>query len=81
METARVSLIINALGVNPEIGDSIWDMLAAARCRVLGVGFFSGGYGSDELRRVGAIRVCEDSADLLHHIDEVGADSAASTSY
>jgi HAD superfamily hydrolase (TIGR01509 family) len=54
------------------VGDSIWDMLAAARCRALGVGLLSGGYGSDELRQSGAIRVYEDPADLLVHIDEVG---------
>src|SRR3982074_1535258 len=39
------------------VGDSIWDMLAATRCRALGVGLLSGGYGSDELRQAGAIRV------------------------
>jgi HAD superfamily hydrolase (TIGR01549 family) len=54
------------------VGDSIWDMLAATRCRALGVGLLSGGYGSDELRQSGAIRVYEDPADLLEHIDEVG---------
>ncbi|MDF2692590.1 MAG: family hydrolase [Labilithrix sp.] len=54
------------------VGDSIWDMLAAARCRALGVGLLSGGYGSEELRQAGAIRVYEDPADLLLHIDEVG---------
>ena len=54
------------------VGDSIWDMLAATRCRALGVGLLSGGYGSDELRQAGAIRVYEDPADLLIHIDEVG---------
>jgi phosphoglycolate phosphatase-like HAD superfamily hydrolase len=54
------------------VGDSIWDMLAATRCRALGVGLLSGGYGPDELRQAGAIRVYEDPADLLEHIDEVG---------
>jgi HAD superfamily hydrolase (TIGR01509 family) len=54
------------------IGDSIWDMLAARRARGLGVGVLSGGYGQDELERAGAIRVYEDPADLLRHIDEVG---------
>ncbi len=54
------------------VGDSIWDMLAASRCRALGVGLLSGGYGPDELRQAGAIRVYEDPADLLCHIDEVG---------
>jgi len=54
------------------VGDSIWDMLAARRCRALGVGLLSGGYGQDELERSGAVRVYEDPADLLKHIDDVG---------
>jgi HAD superfamily hydrolase (TIGR01509 family) len=54
------------------VGDSIWDMLAAVRCRALPVGLLSGGYGVDELRQAGAIRVYDDPADLLAHIDEVG---------
>ena len=54
------------------VGDSIWDMLAAIRCRALGVGLLSGGYGPDELRQSGAFRVYEDPADLLRRVDEVG---------
>ncbi len=54
------------------VGDSIWDMLAARRCRGLGVGLLSGGYGTEELERSGAVRVYEDPADLLEHLDEVG---------
>lgn len=54
------------------VGDSIWDMLAATRCRALGVGLLSGGYGADELRQSGAFRVYDDPADLLFHIDEIG---------
>jgi HAD superfamily hydrolase (TIGR01509 family) len=54
------------------VGDSIWDMLAAQRCRALGVGLLSGGYGAEELRDAGALRVYEDPADMLRHIDEVG---------
>jgi HAD superfamily hydrolase (TIGR01509 family) len=54
------------------VGDSIWDILAAARCKALGVGLLSGGYGTDELRDAGAFRVYDDPADLLRHIDEVG---------
>jgi HAD superfamily hydrolase (TIGR01549 family) len=53
------------------VGDSIWDMLAAARCRALGVGVLSGGYGQSELQQAGAFRVYDDPADLLFHIDEV----------
>ena len=54
------------------VGDSIWDMLAASRCRALGVGLLSGGYGAEELRQAGAIRVYEDPDDMLVHLDEVG---------
>lgn len=54
------------------VGDSIWDMLAARRARGLGVGLLSGGYGQDELERSGAIRVYDDPADLLRHLDEIG---------
>ena len=65
-----------ALKADPQsaviVGDSIWDMLAARRARGLGVGLLSGGYGQDELERAGAIRVYEDPADLLRHIDEIG---------
>lgn len=64
------------LGVNIAtsmvVGDSIWDMLAAQRCRAIGVGLLCGGYGQEELERAGAYRVYEDPADLLDHLDEVG---------
>jgi HAD superfamily hydrolase (TIGR01509 family) len=53
------------------IGDSIWDMYAALRCGALGIGFRSGGYGRDELERAGAMRVFDDPADLLSHLDEL----------
>jgi HAD superfamily hydrolase (TIGR01509 family) len=55
------------------VGDSIWDMLAAARCRALGVGLLSGGYGLEELQNSGALRVYEDPADLHKHIDEIAS--------
>jgi len=54
------------------VGDAVWDMLAARRCGALGVGLQSGGYGVEELERSGAVRVYEDPADLLLHLDEVG---------
>jgi HAD superfamily hydrolase (TIGR01509 family) len=53
------------------IGDSIWDMLAAARCGSLGIGLLSGGYGREELERAGALRVYDDPADMLVHLDEI----------
>jgi HAD superfamily hydrolase (TIGR01509 family) len=58
------------------IGDSIWDMYAAARCGALGIGLLSGGYGEDELERAGAMRVFEDPADMLLHLDELAPRAA-----
>lgn len=55
------------------VGDSVWDMLAAARCGALGVGLLSGGYGREELERSRALRVYDDPADLLEHLDEVAS--------
>jgi HAD superfamily hydrolase (TIGR01509 family) len=58
------------------IGDSIWDMIAAARCGALGIGLLSGGYGAEELERAGALRVYDDPADMLLHLDEIAPRSA-----
>ncbi len=64
------------LGVQPEecyvVGDAVWDLLAARRARMLGVGLLSGGYGEDELTRAGAFRVFRDPADLRNWLDELG---------
>lgn len=54
------------------VGDSVWDMLAARRARMLGIGLLSGGYGQEELERAGCYRVYEDPAGLLARLDEVG---------
>ena len=69
--TAAEQLHVGTEGVSV-VGDSVWDMLAATRGRVLGIGLLSGGYGREELERSGAYRVFEDPADLLEHLDEVG---------
>ena len=53
------------------IGDSIWDMLAAVRCGAIGIGLLSGGYGREELMDAGALRVYDDPADMLSHLDEI----------
>jgi HAD superfamily hydrolase (TIGR01509 family) len=54
------------------VGDSVWDLLAARRAGSMGIGVLSGGYGREELERVGAYRVYSDPADLLARADEVG---------
>ena len=48
------------------VGDSVWDLLAARRAQALGVGLLSGGYGQDELERVGAYRVYDDPVYPAH---------------
>lgn len=64
------------LGVSADdcyvVGDAVWDLLAARRARMLGIGLLSGGYGEDELIRAGALRVCRDPADLHRSLDEFG---------
>ncbi|HET6431988.1 HAD family hydrolase [Dyella sp.] len=55
------------------VGDSVWDMLAAQRARAIGIGLLAGGYGREELQQAGALRVYDDPADLLKHVDEVAA--------
>jgi HAD superfamily hydrolase (TIGR01509 family) len=54
-------------------GDSIWDVLAAGRKRALPVGLLCGGYSQEELERAGAFRVYADPADMLMHIEDLGA--------
>ena len=53
------------------VGDAIWDMLAARRCKATGIGLLSGGYDTSELERAGALRVYEDPLALLNHLDEI----------
>jgi len=64
------------LGASPTecyvIGDAVWDLLAARRANMLGIGLLSGGYGEDELARAGAYRVYRDPAELDDSLDELG---------
>jgi HAD superfamily hydrolase (TIGR01509 family) len=54
------------------VGDATWDMLAARRARMLGVGLTCGGYSTDALQRAHAFRVYYDPADLHRSLDEIG---------
>lgn len=64
------------LGAEPEqcvvVGDAVWDLLAARRARMLGVGVMCGGYSRDELQRAHAFRVYLDPADVHRSLDELG---------
>ena len=64
------------LGVQPQecyvIGDAVWDLLAARRAGMLGIGLLSGGYGQEELYQAGAYRVYRNPAELLDSIYQLG---------
>jgi HAD superfamily hydrolase (TIGR01509 family) len=64
------------LDVAPEdcfvVGDAVWDLLAARRARMLGIGVLTGGYGEEELLQAGAYRVYRDAAELHSTLDELG---------
>lgn len=51
------------------VGDSVWDVQAAARAGVVCVGVLSGGTSEAELRDAGAATVVEDAAALLRDLD------------
>ena len=54
------------------VGDAVWDLLAARRARMLGIGLLTGGYGQDELLAAGAYQVYRDAAELDLALDELG---------
>ncbi|MGW0966548.1 HAD family hydrolase [Streptomyces sp. NPDC002516] len=51
------------------VGDTVWDMKAAARDGVTPVGVLSGGIPQADLESAGARAVYRDPADLLEHLD------------
>jgi HAD superfamily hydrolase (TIGR01549 family) len=54
------------------VGDAVWDMLAARRSGMLGVGLLTGGIGRAELTQAGAYRVYGDPAELDARRHELG---------
>ncbi len=52
------------------VGDTVWDMEAAARAGVRSVAVLSGGIPRADLERAGADAVFRDVADLLARLDE-----------
>lgn len=51
------------------VGDTVWDMRAAARAGTTGVALLSGGVPGEELREAGAAAVYRDCAELLERMD------------
>ena len=64
------------LGISPDhcfaVGDAVWDMLAARRAGMLGIGLLSGGQTEQNLAQAGAYRVYRDPADLHQRLFELG---------
>lgn len=61
-------------GVAPEqavvIGDTPYDVIAAARAGIRAIGLLSGGFAEEDLRAAGAVEIYRDVPDLLEHYDE-----------
>jgi len=52
------------------VGDSLWDVEAAARAGVPAYAVLAGGYGRAELEEAGAVSVYADPAELLERLEE-----------
>lgn len=74
-EPGLIEVALQRAGVDPSdalfIGDSVWDMMAAARAHVRAAAVLSGGVGPSELLEAGAVSVFDDPSDLLSRIDGV----------
>lgn len=75
-----VERALERAGVRPEdavfVGDAVWDLRAAGKAGVTGIGVLTGGgYSREELLAAGAATVHRSPADLLAHLDDspVGA--------
>ncbi|HEX8145486.1 MAG TPA: HAD family hydrolase [Pyrinomonadaceae bacterium] len=60
--------------VEPEeavvVGDTPYDVIAAAKAGMRTIGLLSGGFTEEDLRAAGAVEIYRDVADLLEHYDE-----------
>lgn len=73
-EPDLVEVAIHRGGLDPGrclmVGDTAWDVQAAARARVPCIGVRSGGWSADSLRAAGATAVYDDAADLLTKLED-----------
>ncbi|MBV8812454.1 MAG: HAD family phosphatase [Acidobacteriaceae bacterium] len=58
------------------IGDAVWDMLAAQRAGMLGIGMMTGGIDRQLLIQAGAYRVYSSPVELHHNLFELGIEPA-----
>lgn len=60
--------------VEPEesvvVGDTPYDVIAAAKAGMRAIGLLSGGFTKEDLSAAGAVEIYKDVADLLEHYDE-----------
>jgi len=72
-EPELVQAALEKGGVDPRdavfVGDSVWDVVAAARAGVPCVGVLTGGTSAAELTEAGAVAVYDDAAHLLSELD------------
>lgn len=54
------------------VGDAVWDLLAARRAGMLGIGLLTGGYSEEELIGAGAYRVFQNLGEVHAHLEELG---------
>jgi HAD superfamily hydrolase (TIGR01509 family) len=70
-------------GVRPEeaivVGDTPYDVEAAAKAGMRTVGLLSGGFGEEALRGAGAVAIYRDVSDLLDHYEESPLAKAGAT--
>ncbi|GAC1488511.1 MAG: hypothetical protein NVS1B1_05060 [Candidatus Limnocylindrales bacterium] len=68
------------LGVAPRecyvVGDAVWDIQAARRAGMLGIGVRTGGIAAADLITAGAFRVFRDAAELHPALEELGLQAA-----
>jgi HAD superfamily hydrolase (TIGR01509 family) len=69
-----LEVALERAGVGPSdavmVGDSVWDLTAAARAHIRSIGVRCGGVGPAELLGAGASLLFDDPADLLAHLDD-----------
>lgn len=76
-----VRVALDRAGVGPDravfVGDSVWDVAAAARAGVECLCLRSGGISQAELEYVGATAVFDDPSDLVAHLSDTRIDRLA----
>lgn len=69
-----MQVAMDSADLDPErtvaLGDTVWDVEAAAKAGIPCIALLCGGVGEAALREAGAVEVWRDPADLLAHLDE-----------